>query len=184
MSRVAKTYAKALLDLAVETKKIKEVGKDMDLLEQSLASRELILLLKSPILNKDLKKKALKAAFGKKIGKTTSSFIDIILRKGREPLLPEIIKSFDQQYKEYQKVTTVVITTAVKMTAANLKDIKAKLLKSDITSDNVQIETKVDPDILGGFIIEIGDKLYDASVLHQFSKLRKNFSTNDFVKAF
>jgi len=184
MSRVANTYAKALLDLAIENKDLTRVQKDVDILEKSLASRDLVLLLKSPIINKDMKRKAIKAVFGKKLGKVSTSFIDIIIRKGRENLLPEIIKSFDGQYKKYKQITTVVITTATKMTEANLKEIKAKLLKSNITDKSLEMITKVDPSVIGGFVIEIGDKLYDASVAHQFNKLRKEFSVNDFVKAF
>jgi len=171
INRIAGTYAKSLLDLAVEQDKLEDVKGDMDMLEASLESRDLYLLLKSPIISKDRKQKALDAIFGDKLTPMSKSFIDIVLRKGREEALPEIIG-------------TISLTTATPISEANLSKIKARLLDSDVTAKNVDIETIVDPDLIGGFVLKVGDKLYDDSVAHKLAKLKKEFSVNDYEKKY
>jgi F-type H+-transporting ATPase subunit delta len=65
-----------------------------------------------------------------------------------------------------------------------MNDIKSKLLASNITMDKLEVTEKVDPSIIGGFIIEAGDKLYDASIAHKLEEMKKNLSNNQFVKSF
>ena len=102
----------------------------------------------------------------------------IIITKGREGYIPEIAKEFVTQYNDLKKISSAVLTSAVPLSADALASLKAKLLASNITNETVQIETKVNPDILGGFIIEVGDKLYDASVAHKLETLKKKFVGN------
>ena len=112
------------------------------------------------------------------------AFFDIIIKKGREMYLPEIIQDFIDQYKVLNKISTVTITTATPLTADALNDIKSKLLASDITMDKLDVKTKVDASLIGGFVVEIGDKLYDASVAHKLEQVRKEFADNQYVKSF
>jgi len=182
--RIASTYAKSLLDLSLERQNVDTIRTDMLGLTESMKSRDLVLMLKSPIISADRKQKVLDALFTGKIDPLSKSFIDIVLRKGREDLLPEIVKAFEVQYKAHKKITTVKLVTATPLTNDKLEAIKSKLLASNVTDESVEISTEVDPDIIGGFIIEVGDKLYDASVSHKLAKLRKEFVGNEYVKEF
>ena len=183
LTRVASTYAKSLIELAIEQDQINAVNDDMQALEQAIQSRDLVLMLKSPIINKGTKAKILSNLFSDKLGKLTNGFIDIVVRKGRENVLPEIITAFNEEYKRFKGITSITLITAQDMSAESLEAIKSKLLNSHLTLDTVVINTKVDPSIIGGFVIQLGDKLYDASVAHQLSTLKKEFNNNEFVKA-
>lgn len=182
--RIASTYAKSVLDLAIDQGNLEEVKADMEGLASCMENRDLYLLLKSPIINADKKQKVLDAIFSGKVNPLTSKFMEIVIRKGRESFLPEIVKAFGDQYRSYKKITTVKLTTAVDIAEEKLARIKSELLKSNVTKESVDITTVTDPDIIGGFVLEVGDKLYDASVAHKLGLLRKEFTGNEYVKEF
>jgi F-type H+-transporting ATPase subunit delta len=167
---VARRYAKSLLDLAIEEKKLEKIISDSKLLSFALESRDLYLLLKSPIIKADKKLNALSSIFSGKVDDLTMRFITLITKKGRESLLPEIIGAVDDQYNEMQSITAATLTTAVNMDASVVKDIESKLKTSE---GSVDIKTKVDSNIIGGYVLEIGDKIYDASVKRKIKDLRK-----------
>jgi F-type H+-transporting ATPase subunit delta len=182
--RIASRYAKSLLDLADDQKAMDEVVSDMEGFSKMVENRDLYLLLKSPIINIGKKAEIFDALFEGKMTKLTKSFLDIVLRKGRESLLPEIAAEFINQYNKMKGVSSVVLTTASPVSAEALEAIKAKLLNSSATDQVVDVETKVDESIIGGFIVEIGDKLIDASVSHKLAELSKAMTNKEYEKAF
>lgn len=179
--RIASRYAKSLLDLAVESNSVDTVLANVEHFSESVKNRDLYLLVKSPIVKTSKKEEIFKILFGDKYDKLTNAFLTIILKKGREAYLPEIAKEFLAQYKKYKGISSVKLTTATELSEQNLEAIKAKLLSSEITDENLDLETVVDPEIIGGFVLNIGDKLYDASIQHKLEKLRKSFSDNKYV---
>lgn len=181
VTRIASRYAKSLIDLSQEQNKLERVMGDLQAFQQATEQRDFYLLLKSPIVNPDKKGTILKEIFGGKFDELSMAFIDIILRKGRESYLPEIVAEFMNQYKALKHITTVKLTTATALSDESLNAIKAQLKGSSQTDTNIEIETAIDPDIIGGFVIEFDDKLYDASVAHRLNNLRKEFSGNEYV---
>ena len=179
ISRISSRYAKSLMDLAIERNELEVVKTDLESFAKLLENRDLYLMLKSPIINGGKKLEIFKSLFENNTNKTLFAFFEIIIRKGREAYLPEISAEFLNQYKVYNRISTVKITTASALSDAALSDIKTKLLSSDITMDKLDIITHVNADILGGFVIEIGDKLYDASVQHKLDKLRKEIISSN-----
>ncbi|MGB4958525.1 MAG: ATP synthase F1 subunit delta [Saprospiraceae bacterium] len=184
VSRISGRYAKSLIDLSLERNELEVIKKDMEYFAQAIKNRDLYLLLKSPIINADKKLSIFKQIFDGKVNKTTMAFFEIIIKKGREMYLPEITVDFNNQYKVHNRISTIIITTAAPLHDAALSAIKVTLLSSNITMDSLEIISKVNPDIIGGFVIEVGDKLYDASVSHKLDLLRKDFSENQYVKSF
>lgn len=178
VSRIASRYAKSLIDFARENNKLEEVKADMTVLDKALESRDLVMLLKSPIVNELKKKEIFNVVFAGKMSETTLGFLNIILNKGREEYISAISNQFEAQYKILKGISDVTLTTATPISEANLSSIKAKLLSSNETEEQVEIETVVDPSILGGFIIEIGDKLYNDSVAYKLSQMKKQFKGN------
>lgn len=178
VKRIASRYAKSLLDLSKESKNLDTVFENMQSLKTAVENRDLYLMLKSPIINAKKKKDIIQKIFGAGFDKMTMGFMNIIITKGREGYIPEIASEFVEQYNDLKSISSAVLTSAVPLSADALASLKAKLLASNITNETVQISTKVDPDILGGFIIEIGDKLYDASVKHKLETLKKKFVGN------
>ena len=181
--RIASRYAKSLLDLAEDQNVMDEVVSDIEGFSKMVENRDLYLLLKSPIINIGKKAEIFDALFEGKVNKLTKAFFDIVLRKGRESLLPEISTEFLNQYKSLQGISSVTLTTAAPISADALEAIKAKLLGSDSTDQVVEVETKVDESIIGGFIVEIGDKLIDASVAHKLAELSKAMTNKEYEKA-
>jgi F-type H+-transporting ATPase subunit delta len=143
---------------------------------ESMKVRDLVLLVKSPIVHTSKKQEIFKLLFEGKYDKLTFSFLDIILRKGREYYLPNIAEEFMVQYRDHKGITPVKLTTATKLGKEQLAAIESKLLESDITAKTIELETNVDEDIIGGFVLNIGDKLYDASVSYKLEQFRKSFS--------
>lgn len=178
VARIATRYSKSLLDLAVEQNKLDRILEDVQALKKATAQRDLNLLLKSPIVNPTKKASILKEIFGGKVDELTMAFVNLIVTKGRESLLPEIAEEFIQQYRTMKNISTIKLTTATPWTAAQIEGIRTKVIGALSNMDDVEIVTSVDADLIGGFVIELGDKLYDASVAHKLDKLRKEFSKN------
>jgi F-type H+-transporting ATPase subunit delta len=180
-SRVSFRYAKSLLDLSLEKGQLEQVREDMQLvLDTVRESKDLSLMLKSPVIKTDKKLEVLKAIFGGKIGVISSQFIDIITRKRREMELEGIADSFLSQYKAHKQILTAVITTASGLD----KSLREKVLQivKGSTNSEVELTEKVNKDLIGGFVLRVGDQQVDASILRQIKNLDRSFSENPYVK--
>jgi len=181
--RIASRYAKSLVDLAQEQNKLDRIKEDMDFFLEANQNRDLQLLLASPIVNVGKKRNVFKALFEGKFDELSMGFFNIILSKSREAYLPDIAKEFMRQFKEIRHISTVTLTTAIPLDDAAKAKIQERLVQSDQTDDKVELLTKVDPDILGGFVLEFDNKLYNASVAHQLKELEREFANNAYVKS-
>jgi F-type H+-transporting ATPase subunit delta len=182
-TKVASRYAKSLLDLAVEKGELEKVYADMKFIRQTCSqSNELTVMLKSPIVKSDKKEKILAAIFGKNISEMSREFVNIIVRKRREYALEAIAASFVEQYKSKKKILTAVITTAAGLDEELRKKVLEIVKKS--AQSEVELIEKVDKNIIGGFIIRVGDKQDDTSVRTKIMKLNRLFNENPFIKEF
>ncbi|MCX6291255.1 MAG: ATP synthase F1 subunit delta [Bacteroidetes bacterium] len=180
-TKVAKRYAKSLIDLSRETGHIDAVGADMKLFvavcEQN---RDLTLLLSNPIIHAGKKLSILTKVFEGKMNKLSISFFDIITRKGREAYLEEIAKEFVNQYKRFKGIQTAVITSAVGLDDA-LRSKVYSIIKTNLDSE-VELIEKVDKNLIGGFVLRMEDKQYDASIASDLRKLTKEFAANPYTR--
>lgn len=180
-TRVASRYAKSLIDLAVEKGQLEQVYADMLYLQQlNKASREFLNLLRSPVVKPDAKIKAINAVTKGKISDMTVSFTTLLINKAREADLPEVITSFIQQYKQKKNINTVKLTTAVPVSEDVKKQLIAQVMKTS-NLQNIELETVVDPNIIGGFVLQSGDKLIDASIAYDLKNVSRQFENNDFI---
>lgn len=183
--RVSNRYASSLLNLGIERNELENIRQDMELVRHTLdENRELVLMLKSPIIKPDTKSNILKSVFAGKVGQTVMAFLEIVVRKGREQVLYDITKSLEEQYRTLKNVTTVSVTTAIpadeemRSTIRSFIDENIQKLK---ISGQIEMEELVNPDILGGFIIRAGDLQIDQSVKRKFDDLRLEFSKNPYL---
>jgi F-type H+-transporting ATPase subunit delta len=174
-TRIAARYAKSVLELGIERNQLDQLYEDMLAIREALSMRDFLLFVKSPIIKADKKQAAFHEIFGDKLSEVITKFFDILSRKGREFYLPEIVDSFIYQYKEYNNITEVKLTTANKVSEDSLEAIRKALADSSNANQTVEIQTEVNPELIGGFVIEFGDKLYDASVARKLDQIRKNF---------
>ncbi len=179
--RVASRYAKSLLDLAIENGQLEPVYKDMFYLsELAKGSREFVSLLRSPIVNNDLKRRAVQGVIQGKVNDLTSAFIMLLISKNRETVLPEIITSFIEQYKRHKHIQTIKLTTAAPI-SDRLKNEIVEQVKSTGHFENIELIEEIDPSIIGGFVLQAGDKLVDASISYDLKTIARQFENNDFI---
>lgn len=173
LQAVASRYAKSLLDLSLEQNVLDRTISDLDLFESALQSKDLVNLLKSPIVKTERKLSIYKEAFSTKMGDLTNKFFELLMKKGREGAIPQIIASFKDQVNQHRGISSVTVISASPMSDEMLSQIKASLASSSETLESIDVQTEVDPALIGGFKLKIGDKLYDASVAHRLEQMRK-----------
>jgi F-type H+-transporting ATPase subunit delta len=179
--RVASRYAKSLLDLAVEKGQLEQVHGDMLYLQQlTKESRDFLNLLRSPVVKADSKTRAINAVTAGKVNPITTAFIQLMVAKTREAVLPEIITSFVSQYKDLKGIKTVKLTTAVPVSDALKNEIVAQVKKSG-GYENLELQEVIDPSIIGGFVLQAGDQLIDASISYDLKNISRQFENNDFI---
>ncbi|PTX60395.1 ATP synthase F1 subcomplex delta subunit [Kordia periserrulae] len=175
-SRAAIRYAKAILALAQEQNAGEAVAKDMDGIVKTVAgSKELRVVLNSPIVKQELKKAALQDIF-KNGHSITEEFINILIDNKRVKLLGDVAAQYGILYDASQGKEKAVVTTAVPLTDV-LRDKVLQKVK-DLTGNQVTIENKIDESIIGGFILRVGDLQYNASIANQLNTLKRTFSQN------
>lgn len=179
--RIAAVYAKSIIDLAIETGQLETVFADMQWISKvSKSNRDFVNLLKSPVVKADTKQKVVDAVIKGRVGELTEKFIQLLIAKSRESNLPEIATAFIAGYKVKKNIQTVKLTSATPLTDAMKNQIISQL-KSTGGFQNVELEEKINPDLIGGFILQVGDKLIDASVLYDLKNIAKQFENNDFI---
>jgi len=172
--RVAVRYAKSLISLAIENKKLDKVKADIDMLNSlCLEVKPFHNFIKNPIINSYKKLGIFKKLFENRIDDLSYKFIEIITKKGREDILPEIGEEFIKEYREYKNIEIVAITTPIELDE-ELKNEFISLTKKLISKDKtVEIHEEVNEDLLGGFILRVGDKQIDDSVSSKLRDLKK-----------
>lgn len=177
-TKVAYRYAKSILQLAAERNETERVEQDFALLLAALQeNRELRVFLRSPVVKGDTKEKTLLAIFGEHLGELLKSFIKILTTKGREALLPEIAESFVEQIRQSKGIMSASITLASPL-ADTERTAFNDLVKALNEGGEVRITEEVNPEIIGGFILKVEDKMVDASVSGRLKALRRNYSKN------
>jgi len=179
--RLAGRYAKSLVDLAQEKGQLETVYADMQYISGAAKqSKEFAALLKSPIIKSDKKTAIIEAVTKGKVSDLTTAFNKLLVVKGRENALPEIAAAFIDQYNAIKGIHRVKLTTAVEPTDALKQSIKQKV-ETEAGLGKVELETKVDPSIVGGFILEFNNNKVDASIQRDLRDIKKQFLSNDYV---
>lgn len=182
-TRVASRYAKSFIDLALEQGVLEQAFADMKFINSVCTSNhQFVVFLKSPIVKTDKKQEVLKTVFSGKLNKVTDAYIHLITAKKREMFLAEISEEFLNQYNTKKNILKAVVTTASGIDDATRKKVM-EIVKGNSSSE-VILEEKTNKDLIGGFIIRVGDKQVDASISRQINNLRRSFKENPFVKEF
>ena len=171
-SRAAIRYAKALLEQAGEANIQDVIFGDMRSVYDTIqGSRELQVALQSPVIKAEDKKQILEKIFTDQ-DKLTLSLIRVLAANRRTDILGQVAKSFVDLYKTQKGIKDAKVITAVPLTDAMEEKVMAKV-KQLTGSQSVTLTNEVDANILGGFILRVGDVQYDASIRNQFENLKK-----------
>ena len=121
--------------------------------------------------------------FSGKVEALTLAFFDIIIRKNREPLLQAIAHEFHNAYNLYRGISKATVTTAFPIDA-QLRNEVEKLVMKISEKKQIELEEKVDAEMIGGFVLTVGDRQVDASLKNKLKALKLEFSQNPYVKGF
>lgn len=182
-TRIASTYAKSLIDIAQEQGKLEAIVNDVKLFVDAIGNRDLLMMIKSPIINAGKKRSVFKAIFEGKVDKITLMFFDLIIKKSRESALPEMGNQFLAQYKKIKNITSATVTSATSLDAEQVAKIKSEISNLGLATGEIELEQKVDASIIGGFVLEVEGKLYDASVKNKLANLKKGILDNTNIKS-
>jgi F-type H+-transporting ATPase subunit delta len=181
--RLASRYAKSLIDLSTERNQLEDVYSDMQFLKQVCkGSRDFVNLLRSPVVSADKKQSVINAVTKNNVSELTAAFIKLLINKGRESDMPEIVTAFIEQYNTIKGIHRVKLTTATAV-SDELKNAIVSKVKKEANLQNVELESKVDDALIGGFVLEFNNNLVDASVLRDLKDIAKQFKErNIFVQ--
>jgi F-type H+-transporting ATPase subunit delta len=180
--RVASRYVKSLLELAVEQNVVEQVYQDMLLFSSvCAANRDFTVMLKSPVIRHEKKRDILLKLFGGKVNKLTLAILEILTVKNREPLLPSIAREFHNAYNEYKGIGKASITTTRPMDEKVREEIKSIVRKLS-NKKEVELDENVDAELIGGFVLNVGDRQIDASIKSKLKLLKLKFSENPYIR--
>ena len=169
---VAGRYATALFELARDTNKLKQVEKDLSAFQSMLEkSAELKRLVRSPVFSAEDQTRALNAVLSKaRIKGLTVNFLCLIARNRRLFGLADMIAAFRNLCARHRGEIIADVATATKLSAAQVKRLKT-LLKSALGQD-VAVEARIDPELLGGLVVKVGSRMIDNSLKTKLDNLK------------
>ena len=178
--RVASRYAKSLIDLAQEKGVLEQVHADMQLFAKTVKeNRDFKLFLINPIINHGKKLAVLKSLFTGKVNDLTLRFFLLITEKNREAVLEGMATDFIRQYNLMKGIEKAQVTTAVPLGAEAKSQLRQKVVQ--LTGKTIELEEKVDPAIIGGFLLRVGDKQVDDTIRTSLRALKNKFKENPYI---
>lgn len=171
MERVAKRYAKALFGLAAESDQLEKTESDLKLIEETIAGNpDLEKLLRNPLVSDQDKFKVLDEVFRKKLQITSVHFLNLLADKKRIDIIPEIIEAFQLMMLEFTNTVEAELISAVELSEKQIAKIQQNI--EDLTGKTLRLDKRIDPDIIGGFVVKVEDIIIDNSMRNQLGKLR------------
>lgn len=171
-SAITVRYAKALFSLAREKDLLEPLKQDMDLISAVCSqSAEFNLLLKSPVVKTSEKTRIIRLIFQDKISALSLQFLEMVTQNKREIFIPSMCRNVLTHIRKEKNIKTAVITTAQNVEEKLLEKV-AKILEKELET-KIELSAKVNPHLIGGMILRIDDKQYDASVATQLKKLKQ-----------
>lgn len=179
-ARAALRYAKAILDLAKDSKDESAVNLDMQLIASTIKeNQELAVALNSPVIKSGDKMNILKAVFSNKVNNITLGLFNLLEENKRIPMLESIAKQYSLIFDYYKNTQVAKVITAVPISPEIEAQVLSKILA--LTGENANLENEVNPAILGGFILRVGDVQYDASISNHLNELKKEFDNSHYI---
>lgn len=173
--KVASRYAKSLIDFAQEQNTLEAIKADMvQVINTFEGSPELKAVLKNPIIADAKKRTILEALFQGKVHATILGFFNIMIKKGRADVVVDTAKEFIEAYNLVTGVVKATVTSAAALSETNLAALKAKIAQE--ISKEVILTNVVNADLIGGFVVTVGDRQIDASVAGKLNKIERIFN--------
>lgn len=179
--RVAKRYAKGFMDFLANTGKEETVMKEMQQMHDlMIENRDLRNFFGTPVLDYKKKTEIMKNVFAN-FSEETKTFLALIIKQGRSKAIGSIATEFINLYKSKHGIRSAVITSAQPLSKEQVDAIVNKAKESLPADATVEIENKIDPDLIGGFILRLDDQQFDASIKTKLNNIRKEFDSKHYI---
>lgn len=171
-SKISVRYAKALFLSALEEKSLDDVIKDVALLKEAFAAPGFADMLLSPVIKTSEKKNLIKVVYSDNISALSLSFLNLVFTNSREAYLEGILRNFVDLYRKHNgiKNAELVISAGV----SEEYKLKFHKLLEEVFKQKIELSSKINPDIIGGFILKVDDEQFDASISSALSRIKKN----------
>lgn len=172
MRVVAKRYAEALFELAKERGQLDNVQQEIELVAKSMQENDTFAeFLHHPRLSAAEKKQALLNVFGAHLSEISENFIKLLIDKGRQALLPFVVGEYAELANESRGLSVGEVVTAVDLTDTDRSRLEKQF--SALVGKEVRLQNEVKPEIKGGVLVRIADRVYDGSVAGKLARFRK-----------
>lgn len=172
--RVAKRYAEAILDAVPEGMAADDlIAELVDIRSSVRQSRELQLFFESPVIPGKKKSEAVEALFAGKVSAYTLSVLMLLIEKGREEIVVEIIEAVIELQRNRDGILATTVQSAVELSEQDRATLMDAL--ASVSGKRIEAQYDVDAQLVGGVTVRLGDTIYDGSVRHQLKRLRDRF---------
>ncbi len=177
ISRIAEPYAEALMSIATEQNLTDQFGENANALIRLLdESEELRQFLASPIVSRDAKKGAMQQILGEQVHPLVKNILMLLIDHGRIGFLKDICKQYLARLRELKQTVLAQVSSVVELSDEQ-KNVVRERVKSLTGASAVELETQIDPDLLGGLVIQVGSQIYDLSLRGQLRRLSLQLSS-------
>jgi F-type H+-transporting ATPase subunit delta len=171
MEEIAQVYARALFDAAREQDKLDVVHEQLGQVADAVAeNRDLQVFFFSPYFSTPEKKEGLRRALAD-ADETVVNFLELLLEKHRMPAIFRIRREFHELWERENRLLPVQVTSAIELDESTVQQIGDAIGKQ--TGQRIELTSQVDPDILGGIVLRVGNSILDASIRNRLEQLRK-----------
>lgn len=173
--KIARKYSNALIESAIEANKVSKIYDDLLFIAETIKSNEMLQnALLNPVVTMNDKKEIAEKVFAVHVDKITMDFILLLLDNNRLNIIDEVINQYSASYNEYRNIAKPVVISAIELNDNQKSRIIQKLEYK--LSKKVEPEYTINPDIIGGLVIEIGDKTIDCSLKTKFDTMKKQLT--------
>ena len=172
---VASVYSEALFDVAIEENKVDQLFEELkqvtDLFKEF---PEFFELFKTPKISIEDKKKTIEEVFGGKISSEMMNFLKIVLDKRRSSAIYSIKNEFDEKVFTHKGIEKATVESAVALDDTQLKELEEKL--SAMTGNVIQLKNQINPEVVGGLLLRVGDKVVDGSIRKRLNDMKDSLA--------
>ncbi len=172
---MARRYAKALFELARDRGILEETGRDLSLVVETIGRHEeLRQVLHNPLVPVEGKQEVFAASLGERVGRPVAELVRLVLRKGREAFLPQILAEFESLVRRERNVVRAEVAVARPLSDQLRAQLERRL--EELWGRRVELDLRVNPDIIGGLVLTVGDRRMDGSLRGRLETLRQALS--------
>lgn len=182
VTKIVSRYAKSLFDLSKANGNLDKVHDDVMYAWEVAKTEDFEDFLKSPLIPIEKKENVFKAVFGDKVEANVLRTFDTMVEHKREVYLTDFCRTFHLMYNASQHISSARLVSAVELSDAVVEDLLAVFKSKGLVQQQVELVKAIDPSIIGGFILEFDDQVYNASVAYKLESLKKKFSENLYTK--